>query len=732
MGKMAKIAKAGKWLGKKAGDLGTSISMKTKKQFGTKDRQVKATEGDPSFKRGFFNRKTFFQGKTQKAAQQLEKQVFHGVNSLKLQETAHKANAYTAKLKAKEESINALRKQSGTIGKAKGLLSWGFRTKAQKDLSVAIRNQKYLKEKKKQYEVESTKLLNKLKGQSTAKTNTVLAQKTSLSNALTHLKKSHNTKMEAAKTAKQAEVDKLKRLVSVKTTVNSDFTKATKDYYDAKQSGKVITNAAGKPIPIDILRTKMVTAKQAKNAFNTSSQSTEIKTLGKKLKTEKKIQYIKAENLGNVARGSKKGMEVKNKATRATFTASLNVRQARKDAIKGTLKKLQQYAAPETQEKLAKRITEADALLKNTTKKGIYTKQERQAIKDGLKARAIFGAFSRTGVEIQLQNPGDQVKIASIIAESQKKRNDFIGTQASQIALNKANSDYKNASNKLIKTQKFQLFRRSTTKDKQVSDLRTKVASAFNAEVKARIEVQKAKAANAFFRTPNQTLAPGAPLKLTDTEATIRETKLQAIRNSPQGKAAAAVVEEGKARAALATATPEGKIAAEAVLAEAVEKTKQADAAVLAAATPEKRQIRAGVQAAEAAKLAGGTPEQQQEASKLAVEAEKQKQTEQQQQKLAQAGTQKRIEQAAKYTQVAAAAKTPQGKAAAQAAAATQQAVEIKAAITKAGKDAAIAAAQAGKTLEEQKIDAAAAAKAKTTELQPAAVTAGPVTVYKN
>ena len=488
---MEKIAKAKKWLGKKAGDLGTSISMKTKKQFGTKDRQVKANEGGPSFKRSFYNRKTFFQGKTQKAAQQLEKEVFHGVNSLKLQETAHKANAYTAKLKAKEESINALRKQSGTIGKAKGLLSWGFRSKAQKDLSVAIRNQKYLKEKKKQYEVESTKLLNKLKGQNTAKTNTVLAQKTSLSNALKHLKNTHNTKMEAAKSAKQAEVDKLKRLVSVKTTVNSDFTKATKDYYDAKQSGKVITNGNGKPIPLDILRTKMVTAKQAQNAFNTSSQATEIKTLGKKLKTEKKIQYIKAENLGNVARGTKKGMEDKNKATRATFTASLNVRQARKDAIKGTLKKLQQYAAPETQEKLAKRITEADALLKNTTKKGIYTKQERQAIKDGLKARAIFGAFSRTGVEIQLQNPGDQVKIASIIAESQKKRNDFIGTQASQIALNKANSDYKNASNKLIKTQKFQLFRRSSTKEKQLSVERDKQYKALQAEKPLIKKVQK-------------------------------------------------------------------------------------------------------------------------------------------------------------------------------------------------------------------------------------------------
>jgi hypothetical protein len=535
MGKMAKIAKAGKWLGKKAGDLGTSISMKTKKQFGTKDRQVKATEGDPSFKRGFFNRKTFFQGKTQKAAQQLEKQVFHGVNSLKLQETAHKANAYTAKLKAKEESINALRKQSGTIGKAKGLLSWGFRTKAQKDLSVAIRNQKYLKEKKKQYEVESTKLLNKLKGQSTAKTNTVLAQKTSLSNALTHLKKSHNTKMEAAKTAKQAEVDKLKRLVSVKTTVNSDFTKATKDYYDAKQSGKVITNGNGKPIPLDILRTKMVTAKQAQNAFNTSSQATEIKTLGKKLKTEKKIQYIKAENLGNVARGSKKGMEVKNKATRATFTASLNVRQARKDAIKGTLKKLQQYAAPETQEKLAKRITEADALLKNTTKKGIYTKQERQAIKDGLKARAIFGAFSRTGVEIQLKDPKT---IQGIIAESQQKREKFIKDQGSQILLNKAQSVVNTSTNKIAKLQKFQLFRRNSTKEKQLTAERQKQYNAIQARSPLVKQVQKEQkvliAAQAAEKIAADQAAQAKAQK-TQAAAQARRTKVaSSITTNPQ------------------------------------------------------------------------------------------------------------------------------------------------------------------------------------------------------
>jgi hypothetical protein len=429
-----------------------------KKYFG-KDRKAKIAKGDPNFKKGHFDSTTFWKSKTQKAAIDLEKKVFHGVNSLKLQETALKAKTYDTQLKKKQEELEKIKENGGLYGKIRGRALWRIRSSAEVKAKALANNARYLKAKKEEYDAKSTELLKTLQaaevkkrkgGDTTGDVGLVKAE--SLANALAHIKTTHDAKMTAAKTAKQAEVDKLGRLVSEKTTVDSAYTKATKDYYDVKDSGKVIyevdpaTNLpkidpkTNKPVPmtLEALKKDMKDKKAARTAFYSSPQTQEIKDLARKLKSEKKIQYISAQNLGNVARGSKRGIEVKNKSKSAAFAATETVRQLRKDAQKGrTMKKIRQYASKKMQGELAERYLKAQTLLK-TPPPGGYTRADKKTIKQGIKAKAMFGVFARTGIKVLIEDPEKKAQIESMVTRSQKERNEFIKDQAPQIAVDKA------------------------------------------------------------------------------------------------------------------------------------------------------------------------------------------------------------------------------------------------------------------------------------------------------
>jgi hypothetical protein len=427
----------------------------------------------PALKKKWYDKTTSLKSATQIKAEQTQKKLFHGLNAFKLQETARKATAYTELLKTKQANVEKKREEAGTIGQAKGMFSWG-RTKEQKALKSAESNLSYLKKKQSSYNKKSTGLLAQLQAASSKKiaaetasgkkTNTTnLAGKTTLANALSSIKTGYNTKMKEKQQVRQEKVDTLQKLVVQKQEVDTKLTKATKDYYDARKTGKKIMSSNGtKELSIAELKTIMQAAEVDKKAFDSSPKGKEIETLAKTLKTQKKIEFIKSNQLFNVARGSVQGQVFKDEAKKEAFTSTLNVRQARANARKGTLKKLEKYASPDGQKLLASRIAESDKLL--AEKKSTYTKEERKIIKGGLKAKSVFGALSRTGVPLLVEE-GDKQKIQGIINASQAKREVLLTKYGTNIATNK----FKRADNTLKSVEESKkLFRFKSTKNKQV------------------------------------------------------------------------------------------------------------------------------------------------------------------------------------------------------------------------------------------------------------------------
>ena len=131
---------------------------KIQKQFG-KNIKIKLGPDEPSFKRGFWGSKTFWKGKTQKAAIKQEKEVFHGKSSLKLQESVLKEKKYEDLLSQKQKELKKITNE-GVVGAIRGKKLFRIRSANEIKARALVNNVRYLTSKQKQYSKKSASSLN--------------------------------------------------------------------------------------------------------------------------------------------------------------------------------------------------------------------------------------------------------------------------------------------------------------------------------------------------------------------------------------------------------------------------------------------------------------------------------------------------------------------------------------------------------------------------------------------
>jgi len=485
----------------------------------------------------------------------------------------------TQKFTNAQQKIENLTKKTGSYFGPKKWYKRIFKTQNEKNLKATLKELPSLEKKKIKAAETASDILKAMKAQPKLLKFAELQSAQSLDYAVNTMKKRYNAEITKKKEVREGDVNRLKSLVLEKTTLESDYAKAKKEYYDVKTRKVEVKNPdTNKPYTVEELKKKMVKLKGDIDIFNKSGNPAEIKTLVKYLKKGTKEQLISGENIirrtsirgrGSLnKRGIKRGNEEYNKIQKkykADVTNQLsNLKQLKRNAKKGTYEKIKQYASYDKQQKLAQNIKNAEGLKPENF--GTYSRKQKKILKKARTAKAIFAAFERTGIPMQVE---DQA-IKSIIEANKTKRNanknnfntrqNRVGgkERANQIyKIQKASRKIMNAEEKLTEVNKSKTFRLTSYKDKQIADLKDKKSKAQQEEFEATQDLikynairsrqipiplseadKKASLGDLIKKGEEDVKLKGAELVTPLVNQAARNAKLQIIQNSPEAKVA--------------------------------------------------------------------------------------------------------------------------------------------------------------------------------------------------